>query len=278
MAKERIVNVRFWRDNYVAGLKPEARLLFLWAITNPATELCGAYEAPLSTVELETGLKRKRILEIFAEFHADGRMLYRDGWVIIKNFAKHQHGTSKNIKAGIARTLNDCPDWVKDTVSKGIHTVSHLDLDSVRQPRPKPIPSGGPAPPPAPVSQSESKTKHEDPRKSHPAIVAIREITERYPPKEIWDEIIDQIGINGIDQKRLRKCFVAWIGRGYNKTNFDWAFDWYVNNRIPKAGERNGKIQQHQNSSNRQTAVERIADHADILSEYPTEAELRNRS
>lgn len=137
MAKERIVNVRFWRDNYIVSLRPDARLLFLWAITNPATELCGAYETPLPAIEAETGIKRKRIVEIFDQFEADGRMLYRNGWVIVKNFAKHQHGTSTNIKAAIARTLNDCPDWVKDTVSNGIDTRSHLNLDSVRQPRPR---------------------------------------------------------------------------------------------------------------------------------------------
>jgi len=144
MAKERIVNVRFWRDNYIVSLKPDARLLFLWAITNPATELCGAYETPLPTIEAETGIKAKRLREIFAQFEADGKMLFRDGWVIVRNFAKHQHGTSTNIKAGIARTLNDCPDWVKDTVINGIGTCSHLDLDSVRQPKPEPRPKREP--------------------------------------------------------------------------------------------------------------------------------------
>lgn len=136
MAKERIVNVRFWRDNYILGLKPDARLLFLWAITNPATELCGAYEAALATIEVETGLRSKRILEIFGDLERSGKLLYKNGWVVVRNFGKHQHGTSTNIKAAIKRTLNDCPDWVKDTVSNGIDTRSYLDLDSVRQPRP----------------------------------------------------------------------------------------------------------------------------------------------
>lgn len=166
MAKERIVNVRFWRDNYILSLRPDARLLFLWTITNPMTELCGAYEAALSTIEIETGLKAKRIVEIFGQFQADGKILYRDGWVIVKNFAKHQHGTSKNIKAGIARTLNDCPDWVKDTVSNGMHTVSHLNLDSVRQPIPIPIPRPSEeeeAPPPPPKRATPKLTRIPEP-------------------------------------------------------------------------------------------------------------------
>lgn len=143
MAKERIVNVRFWRDHFIMGLRPDARLLFLWAITNPATELCGAYETPLATIEAETGLRGKRIREIFDQFEAAGKMIYKDGWVIIANFAKHQHGTSTSIKAGIERTLSYCPDWVKDTVG-GRSRQSDIYLDSVRQPKPIPKPEGKP--------------------------------------------------------------------------------------------------------------------------------------
>lgn len=147
MAKTRYVNTRFWRDNYVTHLKADARLLFLWAITNPATELCGAYEAPLKTIESETGLRGKRIEEIFAQLEAAGKMVYREGWVIVKNFAKHQNGTSTNIKKGAARSLNDCPDWVKDTVSNGIGAVSHLDLDLDLNPVGQPQPTGESEPP-----------------------------------------------------------------------------------------------------------------------------------
>jgi hypothetical protein len=124
MAKQRIVNTHFWRDSYILSLKPDERLMFLWVITNPATDLCGAYEAALSTIELETGLKGKRILEILAKFFTAGKVLYRDGWVLIKNFSKHQHGSSPKVALGAERSLNACPDWVKDTLVKGIDTVS----------------------------------------------------------------------------------------------------------------------------------------------------------
>lgn len=130
MAKERLVNTRFWRDSYVLDLAPDERLLFLWALTNPATELCGAYEAALPIIELETGISRERIVEMMAKFEAAGKMLFRDGWVVVRNYAKHQHAASPKIRIGIERSLAECPEWIRDVVgmhrvSKGIDTPSH---------------------------------------------------------------------------------------------------------------------------------------------------------
>lgn len=94
-------------------------------------------------------------------------------------------------------------------------------------------------PPPAPATPPEPDSgPPSDPRRSHPAIVAIHETTGIYPPKVIWDELIDQLGAN-IDPVRLKQCFIKWVARGFNKTNYDWALDWYVNNNIPKAGNQN---------------------------------------
>lgn len=126
MAKQRVVNTRFWEDNYILSLKPDERLAFLWAITNPASDLCGAYEAALSTIAHQTGLKPKRITEIFERFRADDKMLYSRGWVIVKNFRKHQQGQNPNVKKGVERSLNSCPDWIKETLSKGFGNDSTL--------------------------------------------------------------------------------------------------------------------------------------------------------
>lgn len=137
MAKQRMVNTRFWDDSYVLSLTPNQRLLFLWAITNPATELCGAYEAALRKIEMQTGLRSKQILEAFAKFEADRKVIYRHEWVIVMNFTRHQNGTSTNIQKGAARSLSYCPDWVKDTVSNGI---TPTPVATLPRPRPEPEP------------------------------------------------------------------------------------------------------------------------------------------
>lgn len=87
------------------------------------------------------------------------------------------------------------------------------------------------------VVEAEIVTKPEDPRKIHPAIVAVHEVVGLYPPKEIWDALIERLGSDA-DPPLLKKCFTAWRVRGYNKMNYDWT-EWY-HEGIPKAGKLNG--------------------------------------
>jgi hypothetical protein len=94
-----------------------------------------------------------------------------------------------------------------------------------------------------PPSAARDETDDSPPldlRKNHPALVTVQSITHRYPPKEIWDDIIDHVGVADLDAVRMRKCFVTWVGRGFNRTNYDWLLDWYVNARIPTAGKTQG--------------------------------------
>jgi hypothetical protein len=109
-----------------------------------------------------------------------------------------------------------------------------------------------------------------DPRKNHPALVAIVDLANVYPPKEIWDDVIDQLGTD-IDHARLRKCFVTWIGRSYNKQNFDWAFDWYVNNRIPTKGQQNGNGTHSKPSSEREKSAQRTVNSLEFIDKLERE-------
>jgi hypothetical protein len=108
-----------------------------------------------------------------------------------------------------------------------------------------------------------------DPRRSHPAIVALQETVGVYPPKEIWDELIDQMGSN-IDLVKLKTVYRKWRARGYNKTNYDGIIDWYLNG-IPPQGKSNGTNRKH--NETRATSTDRLEQYGDF-SEYESEADL----
>ncbi len=55
LAKQRIVNTKFWDDSYITRLTPTEKLLFLYLITNPLTNISGVYELPLKRVAFDTG-------------------------------------------------------------------------------------------------------------------------------------------------------------------------------------------------------------------------------
>lgn len=134
MSKNRYINTRFWDDGYITTLDPIEKLLFIYLLTNPLTEICGAYEIPLRRIAFDTGIDKDMVSKILDRFADADRVIYRDGWVLICNFIKHQNANSPTIKTGIEKGLSCCPDWIKDrlciTYGYGIDTLSHLNLNS----------------------------------------------------------------------------------------------------------------------------------------------------
>lgn len=97
-----------------------------------------------------------------------------------------------------------------------------------------------PAPPPA---EKKRSTKASDPRSKTPAIQCARGINNgRYPPVELYDEIITSLGETP-DGARLAECRKAWVARGYNPNGWGWLLQWYREG-IPKNGAKSGAAAQ----------------------------------
>jgi hypothetical protein len=60
----------------------------------------------------------------------------------------------------------------------------------------------------------------------HPAIVAWRHITRRYPRQETWHLIMERLG-QSPDLDRLQRVISNWIGSGYRPDNVLGILDWY---------------------------------------------------
>jgi hypothetical protein len=101
--------------------------------------------------------------------------------------------------------------------------------------------AGAPAPVSAPSKQSKAKRPKPEPdsRKDHWAIKTIRECTQRYPEKILWDDIIKATGEKD-ETKKLTACIKVWLARGFNKNNSAGYINWFKNG-IP---ENRSKAQQ----------------------------------
>ena len=81
-------------------------------------------------------------------------------------------------------------------------------------------------------SGKQSKPKRPKPepdsRKDHWAIKTIRECTQRYPEKILWDDIIKATGEKDQSQK-LTACIKVWLARGFNKNNSAGYINWFKN-------------------------------------------------
>lgn len=116
MANGRYIKTSFWKDGYIAELDPIEKLLFLYFITNPQTNLAGMYEINLREVAFDTGIDKDMIQKILQRFCDDGKMYYEQGWLVLTNFLKHQR-PNPSIIAGVEKTINELPQWLQDKVN-----------------------------------------------------------------------------------------------------------------------------------------------------------------
>lgn len=136
MAKNRIINTKFWTDNYILNeLNPIDKLLFLYLITNPYTDISGIYELPLKIMAVETGIDKENIEKvILPRFEKEGKILYQDGWIAIKNFQKHQTLNPK-VKMGMEIGMSKAPLRLRrfielDSLSIEDDSLSHSNSNS----------------------------------------------------------------------------------------------------------------------------------------------------
>jgi hypothetical protein len=114
MAKQRIVNTRFWDDSYISGLSPTEKLLFLYLLTDPVTNIAGVYELPLRRAAFDTGIPQETIEQVFHKFSTDGKILRQENWIGIKNFLRYQTLNPK-VKQGVLIELRKAPKDLVDT-------------------------------------------------------------------------------------------------------------------------------------------------------------------
>ena len=96
VAKQRIVNTKFWDDSYIARLNPTEKLLFLYLITNPLTNIAGVYELPLRRVAFDTGITLEEVETILKRFEQDGKLVVADGWIGIANSSNTRRSTQRS--------------------------------------------------------------------------------------------------------------------------------------------------------------------------------------
>lgn len=129
MSKQRMIDTKFWDDNYSSNLDPIEKLLFLYFLTNTSTNISGIYEIPLKKIAVETGIEKEMVMKILDRFTKDQKVFYYNGWLCLKNFIKNQNQRSPKVQIGIKNEMAFIP---KDIFNKfkdlgyGIDTLSHL--------------------------------------------------------------------------------------------------------------------------------------------------------
>ncbi len=133
MAKHRYINTHFWKDNYIINLDPTEKLVYLYLLTNPLTNIAGIYEINLKEIANDTGIIKEIVDTILKRFERDNKLKYCSGYIIIKNHLKHQDFKSPKLQSGIAEIINSLPEEIKKVCISyvyGMDTLSHLILSN----------------------------------------------------------------------------------------------------------------------------------------------------
>jgi len=115
--KLRSVNTHFWDDGYIINLDPIEKLLFLYFLTNPLTNLAGIYEISIRRIAFDTGIDKEMVLKIIKRFEKDKKAYYFEGFIYLPNFQKNQRLTSTMLK-NVEKTIQDLPESVKKFYSQ----------------------------------------------------------------------------------------------------------------------------------------------------------------
>lgn len=130
MAKQRMINTRFWSDTYISELDPIEKLLFIYFLTNQYTNLSWIYELSLKHIALDTWIDKQEMLpKIIKRFSDAWKIYYIDWWIYIKNFQKYQNSENPKIKKWIDREIDDIPSYI-------LEKIKHIDTLSIPYPYP----------------------------------------------------------------------------------------------------------------------------------------------
>jgi len=115
LSKQRYVDTKFWDDNYIVERDPIEKLLYLYILTNTLTNILGIYEISIRRIAFDTGIDKDMVIKILERFEKDNKIKYSNGFIVIKNFVKHQANNPK-INKGIELLLKETPvgliEWI----------------------------------------------------------------------------------------------------------------------------------------------------------------------
>lgn len=125
-----MLKTKIWSDDWFSELSVDAKLLYIYLLSNLNTHICGYYKLSLKEIEFFTGLTQKKIAAALKQL--EGNVHYIDGWVVIKNYPKYQNVTNNlKVQAAIERALAEVPEHVLNLNHKSKSKSEAIDSLSI---------------------------------------------------------------------------------------------------------------------------------------------------
>lgn len=109
MSKTADLRVSIWSDPWFVPVPADAKLLYLWSLSNEHANLSGLYVVARPIIEFETGLSGRRFPRALEAL--EGKLAYHEstGVVWAVGRVKHVRQHSIQIAKSITKAVKDCP-------------------------------------------------------------------------------------------------------------------------------------------------------------------------
>lgn len=128
MARYRKIDPRIWNDAKFSHLSNDAKLLFIYLLTSPQTQMIGAVPMRAESVAAELGFDMERYAIRYQELHSMGIAEYDDrGLYWVKNFLKYNSPDNPKVVISWRECLDflpECPLLSKILESARVHCLS----------------------------------------------------------------------------------------------------------------------------------------------------------
>ena len=117
MATQRYISTSFWDDNWIQTLDPSEKLLYLYLMTGPLTNIAGVYKITVRRIVFDTGFNQDTITHIFDKFEKNYKAHRVGEYVVIPSWPQHQKWEkAPKIREGIISVLQDLPNGMIDVL------------------------------------------------------------------------------------------------------------------------------------------------------------------
>lgn len=116
------IATKFWQDEKVKALTDDAKLLYLYVLTSPHSNMAGYYVLPKPYVAYDLNWLPERLDKAFSELLKQGLIKYckQSDVVLIPNFLKYNPMQNQNQAKGAARRVAELPS---NTLREDFRTV-----------------------------------------------------------------------------------------------------------------------------------------------------------
>ena len=136
MSTQRYISTSFWDDDWIQSLDPSEKLLYLYLMTNPLTNIAGVYKIANRRISFDTGFNTDTVKMILDKFEKAGKVYRMDEYVVIPSWPKHQKWEkAPKIKQGIIISLMEIgEEYLKRLVAMNYRFDLRIVLDKLSIP------------------------------------------------------------------------------------------------------------------------------------------------